>query len=165
MPPVEDIKPGEIVSVAAQSGLPTQELVFFGEVWKCELCLDFKSREVGMGARTEFACDGAMVFVHPQTEMLAFWMKDCRIDLDMVFVDAKGTICALAEATRERLRYQNESRLVYERRLKRYSSNRPAKYVLEFPAGTLDRLKNSTGQPTMGQTINIDWASLDKRAH
>ena len=71
----------------------------------------------------------------------------------------KGVICALHEAVRERLRTKGESLQDYEDRLRRYLSNRRAKYVVEFPAGSIARL-----QPKLGQRITIDWKSLDARA-
>jgi uncharacterized membrane protein (UPF0127 family) len=112
-----------------------------------------------MGARTEFPAGTAMIFVHPRPALLNFWMKDCLIDMDMVMVDENGVICALHEAVRERLRSKGESLQDYEDRLRRYSSNRRAKYVVEFPSGTIARLK-----PQLGQRIAIDWKSLDARA-
>ena len=159
-PPATVPGPRDVVSVQPQKDLPVEELVFFGETWKCELCLTPESRSIGMGARTDFPAGTAMVFVHPRPELLSFWMKDCLIDLDIVFVDAEGRISAIHEAKREKLRTVGESRLVYERRLKRYTSNRLVRFALEFPAGTVARLK-----PTLGQKIDIDWARLAARAH
>ena len=136
-----------------------QKFTFFGEEFDCELCLDQTSRNTGMGARTEFPDGTAMIFVHPNPTLLNYWMKDCLIDMDMVMVDDTGIISALHEGVREKLRTKQESLREYEDRLRRYSSYRRAKYVIEFPAGTIARLK-----PKQGQRIAIDWKSLDSRA-
>ena len=149
----------DVLHVEPQKDLPRQKFTFFGEEFDCELCLDQQSRSAGMGARTEFPAGTAMIFVHPRPALLNFWMKDCLIDMDMVMVDENGVICALHEAVRERLRSKSESLQDYEDRLRRYSSNRRAKYVVEFPSGTIARLK-----PQLGQRIAIDWKSLDARA-
>jgi uncharacterized membrane protein (UPF0127 family) len=149
----------DVLHVEPQKDLPRQKFTFFGEEFDCELCLDQPSRSAGMGARTEFPAGTAMIFVHPRPALLNFWMKDCLIDMDMVMVDENGVICALHEAVRERLRSKGESLQDYEDRLRRYSSNRRAKYVVEFPSGTIARLK-----PQLGQRIAIDWKSLDARA-
>jgi uncharacterized membrane protein (UPF0127 family) len=157
--PPTAVTPSDVLHVAPQTGLPREKFTFFGEEFDCELCLTPASRNAGMGARTEFPAGTAMIFVHPAPMLLNYWMKDCLIDMDMVMVDDKGVICALHEAVRERLRTKGESLQDYEDRLRRYLSNRRAKYVVEFPAGSIARL-----QPKLGQRITIDWKSLDARA-
>ncbi len=149
----------DVLHVTPQTGLVRQKFTFFGEEFDCELCLDQTSRNTGMGARTEFPDGTAMIFVHPNPTLLNYWMKDCLIDMDMVMVDDTGIISALHEGVREKLRTKQESLREYEDRLRRYSSYRRAKYVIEFPAGTIARLK-----PKQGQRIAIDWKSLDARA-
>ncbi len=149
----------DVLHVTPQAGLVRQKFTFFGEEFDCELCLDHTSRNTGMGARTEFPEGTAMIFVHPYPTLLNYWMKDCLIDMDMVMVDETGIISALHEGVREKLRTKQESLRDYEDRLRRYSSYRRAKYVIEFPAGTIARLK-----PKQGQRIAIDWKSLDSRA-
>jgi uncharacterized membrane protein (UPF0127 family) len=150
---------GAILHVEPQQGLPREKFSFLGEEWSCELCLDDASRAAGMGARTAFPAGTAMVFVYPKASVLSFWMKDCLIDLDMVFVDVDGKITALHEAKKEPLRTQGQSLAAYESGLKRYSSNRRAQFVIEVPAGTIARLK-----PQLGHKIDLDWKSLAARA-
>ena len=149
----------DVLHVQPQKNLPRQKFKIFGEEYDCELCLDVVSRDAGMGARTEFPAGTAMIFVHSRPQLLSYWMKDCLIDMDMVMVDSDGIICATHEAVREKLRAKQESLEAYHDRLRRYISTRPAKYVIELPAGTLARLK-----PRLGQYIDIDWKSLDRRA-
>lgn len=156
--PPTAVTPNDVLHVSAQTGLPRQKFTIFGEEFDCELCLTVASRNAGMGARTEFPEGTAMIFVHSAPMLLNYWMKDCLIDMDMVMVDEQGIICALHEAVREKLRTKSESLQDYEDRLRRYQSNRRAKYVLEFPAGTIARI-----QPKLGQRIAIDWKSLDAR--
>ena len=153
------VRPDNVLHCTAQTGLPREKLKFFGEEWNTELCLDETSRATGMGARTEFPPNTAMLFAYSKPDLLSFWMKDCLIDMDMVFVDAEGKISALHEAKRQPLRTRGQSLDAYESGLKRYSSNRRAKYCIELPAGTIKRLK-----PSLGQKIEIDWASIDARA-
>jgi len=157
--PPTPVTANDVLHVTPQTGLVRQKFTFFGEEFDCELCLDQTSRNTGMGARTEFPDGTAMIFVHPNPTLLNYWMKDCLIDMDMVMVDDTGIISALHEGVREKLRTKQESLREYEDRLRRYSSYRRAKYVIEFPAGTIARLK-----PKQGQRISIDWKSLDSRA-
>ncbi len=152
--------PGDfILNCAPQTGLPREKLKFFGEEFNCELCLDDASRTTGMGARAEFPAGTAMIFVHTKPALMSYWMKDCLVDIDIVFVDADGKIAAMHQAKHQMLRAKGQMLEGYEGGLLRYSSNRRVKYALEFPPGTIERLK-----PTLGQKIEIDWASLDKRA-
>lgn len=152
--------PDDIVDCLPQKSLPTERLTFFGEQFNAELCLDEGSRNIGMGARTEFPAGTAMVFVHTRPIMLSYWMKNCLIDLDLIFVDGKGRITALHEAKREKLRSKSETKDRYEARLYRYGSQRQAQFAIELPAGTIQRLK-----PMLGQQVDIDWAKLVKRVH
>ncbi|MFM7051945.1 MAG: DUF192 domain-containing protein [Planctomycetota bacterium] len=154
-----EIPPGTVLHCDPQQGLPREKLRFFGEDWDCELCLTEETRAIGMGARSEFPAGTAMVFVHPTPRLLSYWMKDCLVDLDIVFVDADGIVTAVHEAKKEPLRKELQALAIYERNLSRYGSNRRVKYALEFPAGTAKRLKAEVGQRTA-----IDWKSLDARA-
>lgn len=151
--------PDDVLHVSPQKDLPRAKYTLFGEEFDCELCLDPDSREVGMGARTEFPEGTAMIFVHPAPTQLSYWMKDCLIDMDMVMVDSSGIICALHEAVREPLRRRDETLDQYHNRLRRYLSIRRAKYVIELPPGSIARLK-----PALGHRVDIDWKALSARA-
>lgn len=157
--PATIVGPNDMLHVKPQEGLPREKFTMFGEVFDCELCLDTDSRNAGMGARTEFPRNAAMIFVHPFPGLLNYWMKDCLIDMDMVMVDSQGVVCATHEAVREKLRTKDESLEAYHNRLHRYSSYRRAKYVVEFAPGTVARLKAKPGQK-----LDIDWKALDRRA-
>ena len=153
------VLPENILHCRPQKDLPREKLKFLGEEWNTELCLDDASRSTGMGARTEFPAGTAMLFVYPQASMLSFWMKDCLIDMDMVFVDPDGKISATHEAKRQPLRKRGRTLEAYEGSLKRYSSNRRAQFCIELPAGSLKRLK-----PELGTKIDLDWKAIAARA-
>jgi len=148
-----------ILHCKPQTGLPREKFTFFGQEWDCELCLDDISRSTGMGAREEFPAGTAMIFVHPRASLLSFWMKDCLVDMDMVFVDSEGKISAMHEAKKQTLRSRSQTLDGYEGTLVRYSSNRRAQFVIEVPAGTIARVK-----PQLGQVVAIDWKALVARA-
>lgn len=153
------VRSDNVLHCTAQKDLPREKLRFLGEEWNTELCLDDASRSTGMGARTEFPAGTAMLFVYPQASLLSFWMKDCLIDMDMVFVDAQGVISGTHEAKRQPLRKRGQTLEVYETSLKRYSSNRRAQFCIELPAGSLKRLK-----PALGTKIDLDWKAIAARA-
>ncbi len=149
----------DIVEAVPHKDLPRERIVLLGEQFDAELCFDETTRATGMGGRSEFPAGTAMIFVHPRAIMLNYWMKDCLIDLDMIFVDPKGRITAIHEATREKLRATGETKTRYENRLYLYSSRAPAQFVIELPAGSLKRLK-----PMVGQQLGLDWSRYAQRA-
>ena len=46
--------------------------------------------------RRSLAGDRGMLFVYPDTQPVAFWMKNTLIPLDLVFIRADGTIARIA---------------------------------------------------------------------
>ena len=64
-----------------------------------------------------------MWFVFEQDGLLAFWMKDTLIPLDIVWVDAEGAIITIA------------SNVLPESYPEAFRPSKPARFVLELPAG------------------------------
>ncbi|MBF0484497.1 MAG: DUF192 domain-containing protein [Candidatus Omnitrophica bacterium] len=79
----------------------------------------------GLQGREKIDEDKGMLFIFSEPENIAFWMKDMKMPIDMIWMDEKGTIQALHEtvppcATEKCLNY---------------TSGKPTKYVLETAAG------------------------------
>jgi hypothetical protein len=112
-----------------------------GELFTLELMLDKSSRANGMMRRTDIAKNGGMLFVFPDSIRRSFWMKNCLIDLDIIFLDSRGTITTLYEMPIEAPQGEQESHLSYEARLSHYYSNGPSRFAIELRAGSIKRLK------------------------
>ena len=92
------------VITAAQPTLPKQPLSIQGSDGKThhfqvEMALSPQQQEVGLMYRTAVAPDSGMLFVFPSPQEGQFWMKNTLVPLDMVFINADGTIRSIAENT------------------------------------------------------------------
>lgn len=112
-----------------------------GEVFTLELMLDNSSRTNGMMLRTEITRNGGMLFVFPDSIRRSFWMKNCLVDIDLIFLDSRGTITTLYEMPVEPPKGEQESQRLYEARLRHFYSNGPSRFAIELQAGSIKRLK------------------------
>lgn len=63
---------------------------------RVEVANDPASRSRGLMYRAALPGDAGMLFVWPQPQPLAFWMKNTLIDLDVGFFDAEGRLINVA---------------------------------------------------------------------
>lgn len=103
-----------------------------------------EERRRGLMNRTSLPKNHGMVFVYEDAAQRTFWMKNTKISLDIVFVAANGTVLNVAHADPQ----PNAS----DAELRRYSSDGPAKYVVEVNQG----FANRTGVEA-GTEVRFDW--------
>ena len=85
------------------------------------------SREQGLSGRTSLADGSGMLFVFDTPGNYGFWMKDMNFSIDMLFIDALGTIVTIAPNASSAGYHLNPPQVFY-----------PAssvQFVLEVPAG------------------------------
>jgi uncharacterized membrane protein (UPF0127 family) len=111
-----------------------------GERFTLEIVADDVSRTRGLMGRTDIPADGGMLFVFPRSRSRSFWMADCLVDMDVIFLDAQGRVTATHRMKVEPPRRSDETPRAYERRLPGYSSGYPAQFAIELRAGTIERL-------------------------
>jgi uncharacterized membrane protein (UPF0127 family) len=97
-----------------------------------ELALSPHQQQQGLMFRQQLAPDAGMLFVFPQPQPTAFWMKNTLIPLDMLFIAADGRIADI----HERAVPLSEASI---------PSAVPVKAVLELNGGTVDRLGIKVG--------------------
>ena len=145
-----------LVAGCGRVDAPTSlEVTVAGKRFTCRVALDDASRERGLGGATVIGPDEGMLFAFPSPEERTFWMRDCLIDLDIAFIDAKGFVTAVHTMPKEPLRAEGESESAYLARLRRYPSCAPAQFALEVAPGTFGALGIRRGS-----RIEFDAAAL-----
>ena len=91
-----------------------------------EIADDDAKRTQGLMYRDSMAENHAMLFIMPQEREQSFWMKNCILPLDIIYVNAKKQIVTIQKNT---VPYSEDS----------VPSNGPALYVVEVNAGFCDR--------------------------
>ena len=81
------------------------------------------ARSIGLGGRMGLAPDEGMLFVFPADGVYAFWMKDMKFSIDILWLSADGTIVSVV---------QHVSPDTFPAT---FRPDTPARYVLELPAG------------------------------
>lgn len=93
-----------------------------------EIAEDIDEQAIGLMYRTAMEEDHGMLFVFEEEKQRVFWMKNTKIPLDIIFVDASGAIVDIKE---------NFQPCVVEDCEKYYS--KPAMYALEVNAGLVQK--------------------------
>jgi uncharacterized membrane protein (UPF0127 family) len=86
----------------------------------------------GLMFRTGMGEKQGMLFIFPDEEERGFWMKNTRISLDLVYVNAAGEIVSIAKNA---IPYSQET----------IPSGKPAKFVVEVLAGFTNKYEISEG--------------------
>lgn len=107
-----------------------------GHRYTVEVADDDAERARGLMFRDALAADSGMLFIHEREEPQAYWMKNTRIPLDILYFDGARRLvsqqrdvppCALGNACPP------------------YPSGAPARYVLELNAGEAARIGLADG--------------------
>ena len=105
--------------------------------YSIELAEDEAAREYGLMNRTEMDPDHGMLFVFPNDEPRAFWMKNTKIPLDMLFFDREQRLISV----------QHDVPPCVSDPCPPYRSGAPARYVLELNGGEAAKIGLTSGDP------------------
>jgi uncharacterized membrane protein (UPF0127 family) len=113
-----------------------------GETFELEVAADEPSRVRGLMDRPSIPAGGGMLFIFPDANIRSFWMANCLVDIDVIFLDSQGRITAQHRMKALSPRREDESDFEYQGRMRQeeYSSMFAAQFAIELKAGTLDRL-------------------------
>ena len=134
----------ELAQSGPQQELPKEKLVIVTRDGKAhefnvEMALTPDQQTVGLMNRPTVPADGGMLFDWGGPRESSMWMRNTISSLDMVFINADGTIRAIAERT-------------VPLSLATINSRGPVRATLELAAGTTERLNIRVGD-TVKQRI------------
>ena len=116
-----------------------------GQRYAVELADDDAERARGLMFRDAMADDRGMLFIHDTQEPQAYWMKNTRIALDILYFDDQRRLVS---------QQRDVPPCSAGDRCPPYPSHRPARYVLELNAGQAARLGLEAGATlTLGPGI------------
>lgn len=127
--------------VACASGEPSVNVG--GKTFKVEIADTQEKQALGLMFRDSLPADEGMIFVFPNEAPRSFWMKNCRIPLDIMYFDKELKLVSISANTPP----------CKVSRCPSYPSKAPAQYVLELNAGTASLLGIGIGDKL---TLNFD---------
>ena len=131
----------EAEPLKAQPELPKEKLAIVTRDgvhhdFNVEMAITPRQQQVGEMFRTSVASDGGMLFDWGLPRPSPMWMKNTLVPLDMVFINADGSIRAIAENT-------------VPESLATIDSHGPVRAALELAGGTTARLNIVVGDKVL----------------
>ncbi len=133
----------------------TEQVTIGTELFELEIAATPRAIEKGLMHRADISPNGGMLFIFPREGPRAFWMAYTLVDLDIIFLDNDGVVTAATAMKAEEPRAEGEAEAAYHARLPRYPSAGPARYAIEFKAGTLGLLGLK-----VGDKVRLDHARV-----
>ena len=135
----------------AENRLPTVELTAGMHVIKAEVAARDEDRQQGLMYREKMGANEGMLFVFEEAGFYPFWMQNCRIALDIVWLDRSFKVVSIAESVPPcRLPKCDPPCASMEWPTYPPAPGTSAKYVVELTAGFAKRHGLKTGQ-----TLNV----------
>ena len=125
-----------LLALSACASARTPWVEVGGERFQVEVADDDAERARGLMFRDAMADDHGMLFIHDRQEPQAYWMKNTRIPLDILYFDRDRRLVS---------QQRDVPPCSAGDRCPPYPSRAPAQYVLELNAGQAARLKLEDG--------------------
>jgi len=105
-----------------ESAIESRTIQISGEDVKVSVANTLEARRMGLSGRNELGKHDGMLFVFDTAARYGFWMKDMRFPIDILWLSDDGKVLEM----RENVRPATYPEV--------FTSNVPARYVLELPA-------------------------------
>ncbi len=126
----------------SETNLSVEEVYLADRLFELELALTPDQRTQGLMGREFMADDEGMLFVFPDEPPypaeVSFWMKDCLMSIDVIFIDREGIVSAIHEMQPPEPGTPDEDLPVY-------SSNGPVQFAIELRGGLTSELGLEVG--------------------
>lgn len=106
---------------AAQSRLPTVELIAGMHVIQAEVARTYEQQSTGLMYRRKMGINEGMLFVYEAPEVRCYWMRNTHIPLTIAFIGDDGAIVNLRD--------------MQPRSERSHCSTKPVRYALEMNQG------------------------------
>jgi len=116
---------------ACARALPTIPVQIGGVEFRIEVARSEEDKARGLMHRRSLGERSGMIFVYEADDHLSFWMKNTTLPLTLAFLSREGEVLQIEE--------------LKPLSLKPVTSARAARYALELPAGSLQRLGVAPG--------------------
>ena len=124
-------------ALAAPPGPASTVAVFpNGAAFTLEVAADPESRRIGYMNRDSVGTAEGMLFVFDEDDVHSMWMKNCKIGLDMVWLDANYRVIEFVQHTKPCPPVGDCPSIV---------PARPSRFVLELASGTVARQSLKVG--------------------
>jgi uncharacterized protein len=124
-----------------------------GQRFNVEIAADDASRTRGLMFRDAMPNDHGMLFIFDQEQPLAFWMRNTRIPLDILYFDSDLNLVSMAAGVPPCTTEQCPN----------YPSTGPASFTLELNAGVARKLGVRPGDPLLLAPEIVAAHALDSR--
>lgn len=102
-------------------------LTIGGGVFDARLAINDEDRQNGLSGVKELKQNEALLMVFPRDDEWGIWMKDMEMPIDVVWLDSDGKVVFIVTDL-----------MPDDPDKKTYRPEEPARYVLEFAAGTVE---------------------------
>ncbi|MEE9392975.1 MAG: DUF192 domain-containing protein [Planctomycetota bacterium] len=109
------------------------------------------ARALGLGGRAALLTDEGMIFVYHRAEFRSFWMKDCKMSLDIAYLGTDRKIFQIGSL---------DPPVAGSSSIPRLASDREAQFVIEMEKGWFERKGHKPGVQVRFSKGLMDWLSL-----
>lgn len=95
---------------------------------RVEMALTYAEQAKGLMYRKSLKPNHGMIFIYKEEQEMSYWMKNCKMDLSIAFIDRNGVIVKIHK------RMKAPEKGTPDAALERYESGEPTQYAIEMEA-------------------------------